>query len=124
MGLDIGFYKIEKDKYDKTEKFSNSEQIKYFGGKSWTFIPRYFYKDNFICDYYEVYDELIISKDKFEKFREECIKYRNNCPSEISILDGEVNPNHIEYMFSHLIHWIDEYLSKWDDNYYLIIFCY
>lgn len=123
MGLDIGFYKVQKEKYDKTKNFSNSEQIKYFGGRSWTFIPRYFYKDIFICDYYEVYDELIINKDKFEKFREECIKYRDNCPSEISILDGKVRPIHLEWMFTQLISWIDEYLSDWDDNYYLIIFC-
>lgn len=123
MGLDIGFYKVQKEKYDETERFSNSEQIKYFGGKSWTFIPRFFYKDNFICDYYEVYDELIISKNKFEKFREECIKYRDNCPSEINILDEEVKPIYLEWMFTQLISWIDEYLSEWDDNYYLIIFC-
>ena len=123
MGLDIGFYKVQKEKYDETERFSNSEQIKYFGGKSWTFIPRFFYKDNFICDYYEVYDELIISKNKFEKFREECIKYRDNCPSEINIPDEEVKPIYLEWMFTQLISWIDEYLSEWDDNYYLIIFC-
>ena len=124
MGLDIGFYKVLKEKYDKTEKFENTEQIKYFGGKTWIFIPRFFYKDIFICEDYEIYDELIITKEYLEKFREECIKYKNGYTSEIYIRPCESTLEYMNWIFSQLISWIDKYLSEWDDNYYLIIYCY